>query len=272
MVCRAKKRRAKKLILKSSNTKKTHDLCLPYLEITQMIGDSNKTVKDCYANNLGFCAGNISREHYISKAILEKFVYVNSNGIPWIPGENKKLSADALTTKCLCRFHNAYLAPLDDFSEKFFTQALNFLSEDSTATIIYGPALERYILKILYGMLGTGRLKNKKGEILTASDLDIKWLHCLFGLQSFPKGTGLYVNFQEGTIITIEKKMDVSILEIDDRIGGIRISICGIEFYLSLVPKEVGFSSENSNFKNILYRPNKLANTSNKSEIIFFWD
>ncbi len=74
----------------------------------------------CYAKNLGNCQGLITREHYISKSVLEiagKKIQVS--GFPW--QENNKpidIGINSLASNILCEFHNSQLSPLDENGRK----------------------------------------------------------------------------------------------------------------------------------------------------------
>lgn len=70
----------------------------------------------CYLNGTNDCSEEISREHYVSRAVLEQLGHgIKVTGAPWLaPGISLETTAESLTAKILCRRHNAALSPLDD--------------------------------------------------------------------------------------------------------------------------------------------------------------
>ncbi len=72
----------------------------------------------CWASFRGDCGGKISREHYITKAILPMEVTVE--GPSWTDGEPKTVSRESLNAKCLCEQHNSELSVLDSEVKKLF--------------------------------------------------------------------------------------------------------------------------------------------------------
>jgi hypothetical protein len=62
----------------------------------------------CYLASSRNCHGGLSREHYVSRALIDaNNVFVR--GMPWQKDEVQRLSPDNLTAKILCRRHNAAL-------------------------------------------------------------------------------------------------------------------------------------------------------------------
>ncbi len=67
----------------------------------------------CYLREVGDCSEKASREHLMTRSILE-LVDAPSTGWRWLKGEEKHLPPDALAARVLCKSHNERLAPLDD--------------------------------------------------------------------------------------------------------------------------------------------------------------
>src|SRR5688572_20977335 len=75
----------------------------------------------CYAAPLQDCDGRPpTREHYISKNLLERFgngFFVA--GLPWLDSP-RALGVNALVGRVLCERHNNALSPLDAIIGKFY--------------------------------------------------------------------------------------------------------------------------------------------------------
>jgi SEC-C motif len=78
---------------------------------------------DCYLNWTRNCSEKLSREHFISGAVLKLInpTALRISGTSWIPqGETRDLSLNALQAKVLCDRHNSAFSPLDEMAGRFF--------------------------------------------------------------------------------------------------------------------------------------------------------
>ena len=75
----------------------------------------------CYMSPSRNCSTKISREHYISQAILDQFPVLTVSGLPWQQaGEAPQFAPRALTANVLCTRHNSPLSPLDTLAARAF--------------------------------------------------------------------------------------------------------------------------------------------------------
>lgn len=156
----------------------------------------------CYAAKLGDCSAKISREHYISRTVLARLAVdglVDLTGLPWQEGRTiGPLPPTAFTGKILCQAQNERLSPLDEAGKAFleaFDRAhehLNNVKGVGDAVVrVDGPAIERWLLKMLSGLVASGNAaKNDKAFLALNPPLDL--LRILFGLDVFPHDWGLY--------------------------------------------------------------------------------
>lgn len=234
---------------------------------------TGKSLQACYAARLTDCSSKVSREHYISESLLH---YLNCSkdlrvsGLPWIEGEEKILPPDALAAKILCERHNSSLSPLDAISVHLF-QAFD---EEGVAGsgqqllhLFCGHDLERWLLKILCGMLYSKNLKPDNDGNLSISR---QWLEILFGYTDFPDGQGLYV------CTTIGHRLDgprgLMLRAITERGGltGMGLWVCGYEFILSMS----GFPSRRFDGRKVVYRPLEFYTTGPNFEksVLLSWN
>jgi hypothetical protein len=123
---------------------------------------TNYAHPECYLSVTADCDRDISREHYLSRAVLaEVGSKIDISGMPWQrPEQHQLLPIDALTAKVLCRRHNSALHVLDAEAAAFF-RALKRIDEDfgrrslsrkSLNFLISGDAVERWMLKVACGI------------------------------------------------------------------------------------------------------------------------
>jgi SEC-C motif len=116
----------------------------------------------CYLSNITDCDRELSKEHYLSQAVLSEIgAAIDVSGMPWQhPDEHQLLPISALTAKVLCRRHNSALHVLDTEAAIFF-RALKQIDEDfgrrslsrkSLNFLISGDAIERWMLKVACGI------------------------------------------------------------------------------------------------------------------------
>lgn len=142
----------------------------------------------CYCAPLGGCSGGISREHFMSNALLRMLSRgetVRVEGFTAIDGgKPKHLGASALAANILCRTHNAMLSDLDTTALKFFSLLRHETPE------LQGEVdclrLERWYLKLFLGLLAV-----TKPEFA----LPMKCLEMLVGTKQIPSEVGLCFQF-----------------------------------------------------------------------------
>lgn len=73
----------------------------------------------CYLAGTADCGGGLSREHYISRGLIDG-PELRVRGMPWQREEVARYSPDNLVARILCRRHNSALSPLDTHAIRFF--------------------------------------------------------------------------------------------------------------------------------------------------------
>lgn len=162
---------------------------------------TNFSMKKCYARDLCDCSEKISKEHYISRSVLEVIKKndekIAVRGSAWIPDNDFRiLPVESLTAKNLCVRHNNSLSPVDFQTARFFRTLLGYM-EDFDATepkkqmsVFSGHDLERWLLKTAVGIMESGQLK-QNGKSIKLFDANLVKL--LYGFYRWPDGGGLYV-------------------------------------------------------------------------------
>jgi hypothetical protein len=194
------------------------------------LAESRKRRK-CWAEHVGGCCTEISREHLISKSLLPKTT-VLVEGFDWCR-QPVSIGRDRLVSKVLCRTHNSLLEPADRAIASFVSIA----NEPLTDVVVSGRWLERWFIKTLVNIsIGTN---DHIGEGMAGSVRG--WpppylAQVTFGSLSLTHRMGLYIlnceepyKYRQGEILCIP-------LARDHRIGGALFGIGGVYLFLSLNP------------------------------------
>ncbi len=222
----------------------------------------------CYASCLGDCQGGDSREHYVSRSVLELIGNkVQVSGFPWQqPDEPMEIGIGALTSKVLCRRHNSEISPLDAAGQVFlrvlktsFDEALQGNHFAPEVFTIDGSRLERWLLKTLCGILA----------ISGAVEVPDKWITILFGREPFPEGSGLHLFGEPGRAGWFFNLVRViTVLDKKRNIAGAKFGLGGLALVLAfgkLRFEEDGMQS--------LYRPHAILieNGGTVKRLEFSW-
>jgi hypothetical protein len=216
--------------------------------ISEMENTSN-----CYAAHLGNCLGGSSREHYISRSVLEivgaKF---QISGFPWQqPEQQMEVGIGALVSRILCNHHNSELSILDETGNEFvralkssFGEALgNDYAEEEFS--ISGEKLELWLLKILCGII----------RVFGTVSVPRRWVDILFRNEPFPNGWGMHLFSELGTVSWFFQLVRVvPVLNEKRSIAGAKFGIGGLALLLAFGKPQFEDGSIQS-----MYRPKSIV-------------
>jgi hypothetical protein len=221
------------------------------------------------------CSEKISREHYVSKAILEVLEGgIHVTGAPWQPrGTTVKYGINSLVSTVLCERHNSALSPLDYLATQVFKTIKNVcddlnhrsLSRRTTWHLVSGEALELWCIKTLLGLFFS-TVASKEGESLKHTyTVDVQSFAEAIRERKLRPGCGLY-----GRLVAGEFKRHLSWtpLSVDDakRVIGIRMGMCAVEFEVFLDPFNVNLDAVR---KEANFRPwNLIFSDGNRRHIV----
>lgn len=145
----------------------------------------------CRLRGFGPCRGPLSREHYISESVLRA---TGANpagkigGLAWQPADTiQSIGIGSLQSKILCEGHNSGLSPLDSAAASLF-KTLHAIDKDRASvpplSAFDGPGIERWLLKVLFGIGASGGFNAKPPPD--------QWKALLTGAP-WPASWGLYV-------------------------------------------------------------------------------
>lgn len=220
----------------------------------------------CFLSGSSTCRSKLSREHYISRAVLER-VFVGSTGVvqglPWSDAVYQQVSLMSLTAKILCEGHNNELSDLDTVAGNFldFVQRAQLhlagRAEVPRPLTISGHLLERWLLRVAAGMLASGNLSHQ-GKRLEA-EVPEQWKQCLLG-KLFPEGWGLYIRPPTHEFAMAEREFEVVPLSGHDRLPR------AFHFALARLPLTLVLGRPDVQSEWGFFRPEGIALTDN------FWN
>jgi hypothetical protein len=203
----------------------------------------------CYAATFGDCSGGPSAEHYISKSVLRiAGSAVRVSGFPWqAEGARQDIGIGSLGAKILCRGHNEQLSSLDETGERFvralktsFDHAVERPAFSHDTTTIDGDRLERWLLKVLCGLL----------TVVKRYSIPSLWLEILFRDKAFPENHGLHFFGKSGKASWMFNLLRVICVPTKQGgIAGAKFGIAGIPILLAFGEPDFGDADFSSYFR-----------------------
>jgi len=230
----------------------------------------------CYLRATTDCSEELSREHYISRDVLEVLgeSSINISGVPWLEeGERKNLGLNALTAKVLCKRHNENLSPLDAMAGRFFRAILgdeSVLFGPRRVALFSGDDLERWILKVLFGAVSSVNAVASYAErnqqlIMPAESTDL-----LLDRREWPSGVGLGILVEVGQSM-FSRPLDVNFAPLfrrpDFLVQGATVKLAGLELAIRLTT----VPGEHDVFRSALWKPRQFDVIGEKRTIVFGW-
>lgn len=206
-------------------------------------------MRTCWAKDLGDCAGKISGEHIISKAVLK----ADRIFIPdcKLAGSEKAVGVNSLTRRILCEHHNSALSPVDQ-AGGLIMSVLEDEDRQLDEVVIDGLMFERWLLKTAINSTFAG--DDRIGVGMTGAEagkVPAYLLHLAFGRVQFTHQMGAYFLFPEGTFWHRQGEIIVVPIIKNGEIGGVYFHLRGFDVFLSLFPghhpstlSELGLTSE----------------------------
>jgi hypothetical protein len=191
----------------------------------------------CYAACMGTCKGPLTREHYVSKSVLELFPRGFLVEGPAWARQPRAIGVDSLTSKILCARHNSDLSPLDAQASRLFDLVRRAVAgEQGGGHEFDGEAIERWALKVLVGTLRSGTLFGAAGRAASIPDA---WIRMLFAREPFASECGFYycatsVAGWDADLITIAPLIVPANEAEAGTIFGIGIRVPGFQFVTSV--------------------------------------
>lgn len=200
----------------------------------------------CYLSHLNSCDGKISREHLISKSVLDVLTITEFvvSGLPWLAkDESRAIGKESFVAKCLCRAHNSALSPLDAAAARLFEglkRADLNRGEPRIHETVSGHDIERWLLKTLLAMAHSSNL-SRDGTVMPPTFYPtLAFASMLEDPLSWPAGTGLYFAQEAGKEFDRRDQFALAPTSKEDtgEICGLQANVQGLEFKLFAVPTD----------------------------------
>ena len=191
----------------------------------------------CFLSYTHDCSKKISREHYISKVILDLFGDVAIEGMPWQEeGQKISLRPNALTAKILCTRHNTALSPLDQMGGAIFRAVRSALQHADRPSIskkheyflIDGSILEMWGLKVLLGLAHGGLARAKIDLNLSECLIETSVINQVFFGSGLLYPCGMYSRPSVGNIIG-DRILMYPIVKTNNVVCGLNMVYQGLE-------------------------------------------
>jgi len=215
-------------------------------------------MKKCFAYSLGECSGKISREHFISRSILE--LVEDNDGFVELGGplnRGKRLPPNhTAVSRVLCEKHNSELSDYDQAAFNLIEEVLNFNNFQNDKTIqVDSNGLTLWIVKLILGYYAAQGKINYIGNEETVSFL----VEMLFKKTEVPNDFGFSIH--TGDRINNPPEMTSSqglwppwvfqMLETGSRVGGLNLWVYPLHFVFHFAGADLD--------KNQLFKPKGLT-------------
>jgi len=236
--------------------------------------------RHCYLRSTCDCSEQISREHYISRSVLEQLgAVIRVSGASWLsPGVKLDTTTASLTAKILCKRHNEALSPLDTEAGCFFSILTNVLTDLERKSLsrkpkfhlVCGEALELWMLKVACGLyFGIGT--TDRVRLAETHTIDLHRVRRAFFEGEWDARAGLYFHGAIGSRITVAHNVAISPLTMDhdSRFSGAIVSLLG--FQLELIFDEK--NTHSGSWVGLVRRPTELVieKDRRRHSIILTW-
>lgn len=207
----------------------------------------------CYLSPLGGCSPKITKEHFISRNILERITASTlrfENAGHFFGGKDVvEIGIDGFSAKVLCDNHNSSLSDLDTAAGLAFS-GIEALYEDfkrasavantaNTLSVSSGIDMERWMIKVYCGLVAAKKIRGVSGRPTGPDDQQPFLLQALVGINSLPAPLGLYLNTYTSQKVT-PKSCSFGTIQLNDGsdgVGGIVVSLGVLSLVLVTSPK-----------------------------------
>ena len=244
----------------------------------------------CYARALGGCCRQMSGEHPLSRALLERIDQelgelskaVEIRNLAFQPRNvSQRIGIGSLESKILCVHHNNALSEYDQQALATFVafEKLHYAAAGHPVVIqslytVNADRLGRFFLKAFCGCLYAGLFPDEEASHLKDVEPSLDWLESLYHGQPLPDGHGLYFK-SSPEVITADRTIvgcRPLVMKTDERgisVHGFRFWLFGFEFtMLAPGPEPRAIDA----LRDQAYRPNGLTVLGSGMRIRFVWE
>jgi hypothetical protein len=194
------------------------------------------------------CSEGVTREHYVSEAILKRFDLLNVSGMPWQEAEQTQtLPTKALVANILCERHNSALSPVDEMGLRVFDACI--AAADYAVSqkypgrtqhyLISGEGLELWMFKLMAG-IHFGGIAKADGRVARENcGIPIERIVEALSTGSLPAGAGLIVAQNTGVVQRSQLSVSPLVATEKNEHIGVRVHFGALSFEATVVPPPV---------------------------------
>lgn len=185
------------------------------------------------------CSSKITKEHFISRNILEKLTKDTlkfENAGHFFGGKSQvEIGIDGFASKVLCDNHNSGLSPLDAAAGAAF-QRIEELTKDivnadrgydlNSFHVVSGIDIERWMIKVFCGLVAAGKIRSASGRIEQLNPLSHDLLEALMDATLLQPPLGLYMHTFTGQIRKSGLSFGtIKLTDGSDEVGGLLLAL-----------------------------------------------
>lgn len=213
------------------------------------VGNPPSANARCYLSSYGDCSAKITREHFISRNILERITEEKlsfQNAGHFFGGkENIEIGIDDFVAKVLCDVHNPLLSDLDAAAGVAFSNMDAIAKDVMRINQVREPVrsfhvssaldVERWLTKVYCGLVAAGKIRSVSGRIIQRDAIPPYLLDALVGANFLPSPLGLYHHAYTGQKRELGGKISFGTVQLtdgSDDVGGLLLSLGPMNFVL----------------------------------------
>jgi hypothetical protein len=202
----------------------------------------------CYLSPTGDCGAKITKEHFVSRNILERITTstLKFENAPHFFGgkQNVEIGIDAFSAKVLCDAHNSALSVLDDEAgsafaniEDFAADLTRYAAAGQVSHAFYlssGVDIERWMVKVYCGLVAAAKIRGIGGTTWGLEALPPCLLDALMGKCALAAPLGLYYHSFVGQKRKLGRLTSgtIQLTHGSDAVGGLMLSLGVMNFVL----------------------------------------
>jgi len=195
----------------------------------------------CYLSPTGNCGAKITREHFISRNILERIATSTlkfENMGHFFGGKSSvEVGIDAFSAKVLCDAHNSALSALDEEAGSAFSKVEDLGRDlilvnaaEKVVKSFYlssGIDLERWMVKVYCGLVAAGKIRGIGGTVVRRDTIPLCFFESLLGRSTLGSPLGLHMHSFVGQKRSVGGFTFATIQLTDgsDGVGGLMLSL-----------------------------------------------
>lgn len=232
----------------------------------------------CYLQTTDDCCGTTSREHLMTRAVLE-LIDGPSTGYRWLKGETRNLPSNSLAARVLCKSHNERLAPLDDVGLRVFAamRACALGQPGPSHVLANGHDFERWILQRACAVLYSGNA-DWHGFKIDVGNVAPREVRDALLEGWWPKGGGLHLGVEatnaklDGIEMAPIFGLETPSLIVPKTAIGFRVSLAGVPFAVRWIGDELMGPAVKSRFRARRPEGITLLGPQQRLDVRFTWD